>query len=58
MLEEATAREGELRTEIEKYFKSNEDLFTQNEHLSKEVDVLRSQQIQSIANEQQLADEK
>ena len=51
MLEEATAREGELRTEIEKYFKSNEDLFTQNENLSKEVDVLRSQQIQSIANE-------
>ena len=58
MLKEATNLENELRKEIEKYYRSNEDLFTQNEQLSKELDVLRSQQILSITIESQLSQEK
>jgi len=41
-LEAASTREEGLNGEIEKYHKSNEDLFVQNEDLNTELDELRS----------------
>ena len=47
--EEAKAREEDLNNEIEKYLKSNEDLFDQVDALNNELDDLRNEQIGTLA---------
>ena len=48
-LQQAKARENDLNNEIEKYLKSNEDLFDQVDALNNELDELRNEQIGSLS---------
>ena len=41
--QEARKREEDLNNEIEKYMKSNDDLFDQNDALNEELDTLRNE---------------
>ncbi len=41
-VEQSKVHENELNEEIEKYLKSNEDLFNENEELNQELDDLRN----------------
>ena len=54
-IEDAKGREEELNAEVEKYLKSNEDLFNENEQLNQELDELRDLQISSLSSKQDSA---
>lgn len=47
--EKAKERENELREECDKYVKSNEDLFNENEQINQDIDDLRNQHIINLS---------